>query len=67
MPEQTARIPAKDFDLMDYLRRSTEASGVPLYVEDLEVIHQAAKLLVGILKDQNFHSTSTRSGSKTNV
>ncbi len=52
---------------MDYLRRSTEASGVPLYVEDLEVLHQAAKLIVAVLKDQNFHSMSTRSGSKTNV
>ncbi len=49
---------------MDYLRRSTEASGVPLYVEDLEVIHQAAKLMAAILRDQNFHSMSTRSGSK---
>ena len=52
---------------MDYLRRSTEASGVPFYVEDLEVIHQAAKLMAAILRDQNFHSMSTRSGSKAKV
>jgi hypothetical protein len=56
-----------DFDLMDYLKRSTEASGVPLYVEDPGVIHQAAKLIVSVLKDQNFHSMSTFSGSKANV
>jgi hypothetical protein len=55
-----------EFDLMEYLRRSTEESGVPLYVEDLEVIHQAAKIIAGILRDQNFHSTRTRSGSKMN-
>ena len=67
MPEQAARAGAEGFDLMDYLRRSTRASGVPLYVEDLEVLHQAAKLIVGVLKDQNFHSMRTRSGSKTNV
>jgi hypothetical protein len=58
---------AGEFNLMDYLRRSTQASGVPLYVEDLEVIHKAAKLVVGILKDQNIHSMTTRPGSKKNV
>ena len=67
MPEQAARVLADEFDLTDYLRRSTEASGVPPFVEDLEVLHQAAKLVVGVLKDQNFHSMTTRSGSKTNV
>jgi hypothetical protein len=67
LPEHAADNPAKEFDLADYLRRSTEASGVPLYVEDLEVLHQAAKLMVAILKDQNFHSMSTRLGSNTNV
>src|SRR6266508_4222175 len=56
-----------DFDLTDYLKRSTEASGVPLLVEDLEVIHQAAKLVVSVLKHQNCHSTCTSSGSKANV
>ena len=59
-----AAVSGGNFDLMDYLRRSTEASGVPLYVEDLEVIHHAAKLMAAILRDQNFHSMSTRSGSK---
>ena len=61
---KAAAAASRKFDLMDYLRRSTEASGVPLYVEDLEVIHQAAKLMAAILRDQNFHSMSTRSGSK---
>jgi hypothetical protein len=65
--EKTAAAVSGSFDLMDYLRRSTEASGVPLYVEDLEVTHQAAKLMAAILRDQNFHSMSTRSGSKAKV
>lgn len=49
---------------MDDLRRLTEASGVPLHVEDLGVIQRAAKLVVTILRDQGSHSMSTRSGSK---
>ncbi len=51
------------FDLDAWLKASTKASGVPLYVADPGVMRRGSKLMASILHGQNNHSTKTRPGS----